>query len=206
MKLIESLRRYFTDEALGLLCFNPTKNKFDWVHPARSDRVFVDDSPTFGAKPRPRPANGFFPTAMPGGPPRTLLAAPESLIKPGDHLLLVVLETLPGRPIAGEKIVRPDGTVSLGFYGDLKVAGMTRGEAKIKLIEHLRQQLSDEALGLVEVDKEGNKVAVLPEHSTHVLVDEVQANEAPDTRIDALEKKLDRVLEELQTLKKGRPQ
>ena len=56
-------------------------------------------------------------------------AAPRKL-KPGDILVIEVLEALPGRPITGERTVRQDGTISLGFYGDLDVAGLDRVEIK----------------------------------------------------------------------------
>ena len=62
-----------------------------------------------------------------------------------------VLEALPGRPISGERLVRPDGTVSLGFYGEVEVAGLTIPEAKEKIVQHMRKYLKDETLGLVEV-------------------------------------------------------
>ena len=66
-----------------------------------------------------------------------------------DILLVEVLEALPGRPIAGERLVRPDGTISLGFYGDLHVAGLTTVQIKERIIIHLRTYLTDEALGLI---------------------------------------------------------
>lgn len=37
------------------------------------------------------------------------------VVKPGQVLAVEVLEALPGRPIAGDRVVRPDGTISLGF-------------------------------------------------------------------------------------------
>src|SRR5947207_1623087 len=36
-------------------------------------------------------------------------------IEPPDLLIVEVLEALPGRRITGERLVRPDGTISLGF-------------------------------------------------------------------------------------------
>ena len=74
------------------------------------------------------------------------------IIEPPDLLLVEVLEALPGRPISGERLVRPDGTISLGFYGDVEVAGLTIPEAKEKIVQHLRKYLADETLGLVEID------------------------------------------------------
>ncbi|HZW34527.1 MAG TPA: sigma-70 family RNA polymerase sigma factor, partial [Isosphaeraceae bacterium] len=47
------------------------------------------------------------------------------VVDPPDMLLVEVLEALPGRPISGERLVRPDGKISLGFYGEISVAGLT---------------------------------------------------------------------------------
>jgi hypothetical protein len=156
----------------------------------------------------------------------------------GDVLTIEVLEALPGRPISGERVVRPDGTISLGFYGDLKVAGLTRREAKVKLIELLREFLKDRTLGLVNYDEREEKYFYRhPAWSHSVFIDDsptfmgrepldgVQgppASRPADTtippasnppphrdavgdRIDALERKLDRVLQELEALRKERP-
>jgi protein involved in polysaccharide export with SLBB domain len=71
------------------------------------------------------------------------------LIEPSDLMLIEVLEALPGRPISGERLVRADGTISLGFYGDVMVKGLTLEQARIKIIKHLRAFLLDEVLGLV---------------------------------------------------------
>ncbi len=73
------------------------------------------------------------------------------IIEPPDLLLIEVLEALPGRPISGERLVRPDGYINLGFYGDVHVAGLTLKQAKVKIIQHLRHFLSDEVLGLYEI-------------------------------------------------------
>ena len=72
------------------------------------------------------------------------------VIEPPDLLLVEVLEALPGRPISGERLVRPDGKISLGFYGEVHVAGLTVEQAKVKIIKHLRKALTDEGLGLYE--------------------------------------------------------
>ncbi len=57
---------------------------------------------------------------------------PDYIVEPPDMLIVEVLETLPGRPISGERLVRPDGRISLGFYGEVYVAGLTiaRGEGE----------------------------------------------------------------------------
>jgi protein involved in polysaccharide export with SLBB domain len=72
-------------------------------------------------------------------------------IGPTDLLLVEVLEALPGRPISGERLVRTDGTISLGFYGDVHVAGLNCEQAKVKIIRQLRKYLNDEVLGLIEL-------------------------------------------------------
>ena len=77
---------------------------------------------------------------------------PDYVLEPPDLVLVEVLEALPGRPISGERLVRPDGKISLGFYGDVYVAGLTMAEVKEKIILHLRKFLTDEALGLIDID------------------------------------------------------
>ena len=78
---------------------------------------------------------------------------PDYVVEPPDLILVEVLEALPGRPISGERLVRPDGKISLGFYGDVYVAGLTLPEVKEKIVLHLRKYLTDEVLGLVEIDR-----------------------------------------------------
>jgi RNA polymerase sigma factor (sigma-70 family) len=75
------------------------------------------------------------------------------VIEPPDLIRIDVLEALPGRPISGERLVRPDGKITLDFYGDVYVAGLTIPEVKEKIILHLRKYLSDEVLGLLERDR-----------------------------------------------------
>src|SRR3954469_22420403 len=82
------------------------------------------------------------------------VSLPDYVVEPPDLVLVEVLEALPGRPISGERLVRPDGKISLGFYGDVYVAGLTIPEIKEKIIFHLRKFLTDEVLGLVEIDPE----------------------------------------------------
>jgi hypothetical protein len=70
-----------------------------------------------------------------------------------------VRSALPGRPISGTRLVRPDGTISLGYYGSVHVAGLAPREARAAVVAHLRRYLSDETLGLVEtvVDAAGRR-------------------------------------------------
>ena len=65
------------------------------------------------------------PIAIPDDPPPhegAMFDLPHT-IEPPDHIVVEVLEGLPGLPITGERLVRPDGTISLGFYGDIHVRG-----------------------------------------------------------------------------------
>jgi polysaccharide biosynthesis/export protein len=83
---------------------------------------------------------------------------PDYVVEPPDLLLVEVLEALPGRPISGERLVRPDGKITLGFYGEVYVAGLTLPEVKEKIVLHLRKYISDTQLGLVELDDAQNPV------------------------------------------------
>ena len=101
-----------------------------------------------------------------------LVSPGDYVVEPPDVLGVDVLEALPGRPISGDRLVRPDGKITLGFYGDVYVAGLTLREAKQKIVLHLRRYLSDIALGLVEVDKVSKQLLTIdPKDSKTVFVD-----------------------------------
>ena len=80
---------------------------------------------------------------------KNMVSMPDYVVSPPDLITIEVLEALPGRPITGERLIRPDGTITLGFYGDLYVAGLTTTEIKEKIVIHLRQFLNDDTLGLI---------------------------------------------------------
>ncbi len=101
--------------------------------------------------------NPFADDALDSQPPRRPVAAnpqkrPEYIIEPPDLVVVEVLEALPGRPISGERLVRPDGRMSLGFYGEIPAAGCTLDQLKERIVLHLRRFINDEVLGLVERD------------------------------------------------------
>jgi polysaccharide biosynthesis/export protein len=83
-----------------------------------------------------------------------LVSQGDYVVEPPDVLVVEVREALPGRPISGERLVRPDGKITLGLYGDVYVAGLTLQEVKEKIVLHLREYLTDTALGLVQIDSE----------------------------------------------------
>ena len=56
----------------------------------------------------------------------------------------VTLPNLAGpQPIAGEHLIRPDGTISLGIYGAVSVAGMTLPEVRRAVETHLSRYLKN---------------------------------------------------------------
>lgn len=146
------------------------------------------------------------PAVAPEKPPEAdaLRLKPPARIQPGDFLVVEVLEALPGRPITGERLVRPDGTISLGFYGDIPVAGLTRHEVKVKVIEHLRKSLNEENLGLSRIDwKSGKRVEIAPADSDSVFVEDdlnLYAAAILKRRRGDEEDKLDRILRAVETL------
>ena len=104
--------------------------------------------------------------------PRELskVTQPEYVVEPPDILLVEVYEALPGQPIKGERLVRPDGTISLGWYGDIQVSGLTIEQIKEAVIAQLRKHLGDKALGLVRQDGD-RLIPVEPRDSSRVFVD-----------------------------------
>jgi hypothetical protein len=153
------------------------------------------------------------------------MAAKSHLIKVGDSLQVEVLEALTGRPISGFRRVRSDGTISLGFYGDLKVAGLTRRQAKSKLVLRLREFITDEYLGLIlwdaekkrwkhiatdETDRvfvddepllqeEGSGPIPIPGAAveTRYVLPQLDGPPSLETRLGKVEEKLDRVIDHL---------
>jgi protein involved in polysaccharide export with SLBB domain len=106
------------------------------------------DWPKSPAEIKPTP-----PVAIPDDPPPhegALIDLPVT-IEPPDIIDIEVLEALPGRPITGEYLVKPDGTITLGFYGDIHVRGLTSQQVKIKVILHLLKYMTPEVLGLTEM-------------------------------------------------------
>jgi polysaccharide export outer membrane protein len=99
------------------------------------------------------------------------VSMPDYVVEPPDMMIVEVLDALPGRPISGERLVRPDGKISLGFYGDVYVAGLTLPEVKEKLVLHLRRFLTDEALGLFEIDEVTNQPKMDPKTKQPMLID-----------------------------------
>ncbi|MGO9469448.1 MAG: sigma-70 family RNA polymerase sigma factor [Isosphaeraceae bacterium] len=123
-------------------------------------------------RPRPRPAaqaeRGALEKPKDSGNRKF---GPAHVVEPPDVLVVEVLDALPGRPISGERLVRPDGTISLGYYGDVQVAGLTVPEIKEKVIQHLRKYLTDVALGIAQSDPYTGKEKFDPSSGKPVMLD-----------------------------------
>ncbi len=194
VKVIEHLRKYLNDDVLGLRIVNSRTQQVEAVAPARSDRIFVDDLVDYD-------------------PSRVTEPAPDGKVQVGQILVIEVLETLAGRPITGTRIVHPDGTINLGFYGDLPVVGLTREQIKVKVIEFLRAKLSDEQLGLAK-DLGGEKKIIAPVDSDCVFVDDAVPRPEPraadqvkqlSEQVTDLSGKLDAALGAIEQLRRDRP-
>lgn len=77
--------------------------------------------------------------------PRELRMAshPQYVVEPPDVLYIEALTILPNRPLLGERLIRQDGTISLGYYGQVHVAGLTLLEVENKIREHLKQYVEN---------------------------------------------------------------
>jgi len=66
-------------------------------------------------------------------------ALPPYVIEPPDILLIEATPSItkPTQPVSGSHLVRPDGTVGLGVYGSVFVAGLTIDEARMAVARQL---------------------------------------------------------------------
>jgi polysaccharide export outer membrane protein len=80
----------------------------------------------------------------PGATPTELskVSMPPYVIEPPDILLVESTVGLKeDQPIRGEHLVRPDGTINLGIYGPVHVAGKTLEQAKTAIVDQLRKRI-----------------------------------------------------------------
>jgi polysaccharide export outer membrane protein len=97
------------------------------------------------------------PTYTPGPPPG--LAAPFEgshrpppwTLGPPDILQIDSREGLLTQPLRGPHLVRPDGTVGLGPYGPVQIAGLTAEQAREAIARAVHAQLTPNAKSLKEV-------------------------------------------------------
>lgn len=106
--------------------------------------------------PGPRPFEGVQVTIDEyiAQPPDVLLIEMEAnpsdkqVIKSGDAVQIVVTNTLPEHPISQIYQVSQEGTVDLGIYGTVKIAGQTVVQAKETLKEHLSKELAEPGVSM----------------------------------------------------------
>jgi polysaccharide export outer membrane protein len=78
---------------------------------------------------------------------------PAYVIEPPDILLVEAKpEAMLDQPITGQHLVRPDGTISLGYKGSVSVAGMTLDQAREAVFQHLKEKGVDVKPDKVNVD------------------------------------------------------
>lgn len=95
----------------------------------------------------------------------------DYVIEPPDILVVEVLDAPGDRPIRGERLVRPDGKISFGFYSEVGVGDLTVNQAKVAIIEHLRPILGEDKLGLVIRPDDNRSIPVMPADSKRVHVE-----------------------------------
>lgn len=87
-----------------------------------------------------------FSPPVPHGVPREFekRSLPPYIIEPPDILLVESTAALKDtQPIRGQHLVRPDGRISLGVYGEVYVAGLTIAEAKEAVVRVLSARLKE---------------------------------------------------------------
>jgi polysaccharide export outer membrane protein len=95
------------------------------------------------------------------------VSLPPYVIDPPDILLIEASPTLPDQIVAGPHLVRPDGSISLGIYGSVYVAGMTLEGAR----EAIRAQLALRARAFdLKMDKINLSVDVAAYNSKYYYV------------------------------------
>ncbi len=87
------------------------------------------------------------------------MALPSYVVEPPDVLLIQASNriTLRLQPIQGQHLVGPDGTVNLGIYGKVRVAGLTLDQVADAVAARLLEVMPGLLRGLKEVDEKGQE-------------------------------------------------
>jgi polysaccharide export outer membrane protein len=93
------------------------------------------------------------------------MTLPTYTVAPPDILLIETTQGLPTQPIKGQHLVRPDGTINLGIYGSVFVAGMTLDQIKSAVVPAISSRLDPEAVKKNPVKAEDINVDVLAYNS-----------------------------------------
>jgi polysaccharide biosynthesis/export protein len=90
-------------------------------------------------------------------PPREFAKQPlpPYVVEPPDILLVSAGKsvTLEDRPIEGSHLVRPDGTIGLGTYGNVYVAGLTLDEARDAVAAQIKLSLTGKDVKVEDIKK-----------------------------------------------------
>jgi polysaccharide export outer membrane protein len=110
--------------------------------------VHAEHPDGYGAPPGYIPAGRSHKAPIVGAPvPKEFRkqALPSYVVEPPDILYIqaTTAVTLPEQAVAGQNLVRPDGTISLGIYGTIFVAGMTVEQIKDAVAERLLSMMGD---------------------------------------------------------------
>lgn len=109
----------------------------------------------------PTPAGGPYDVGMTGASlaphapaphEHNRIALPPYVVDPPDILLVESSADLRDQPIRGQHLVRPDGTLSLGIYGSVFVAGMTLDQIREAIAAKLRENLVKVDVRQIAVD------------------------------------------------------
>lgn len=145
-----------------------------WQPVAQAKEPVPAKVPLGGAAPSKAPAHESFfglgmPTRLDNAPfpveaahppaPRELdkISLPPYVIEPPDVLLVESTKAAPDQPISGQHLVRPDGTIGLGIYGSVYVAGLTLDQAKAAIEAHLSLRIKQPEVS-VDVTAYNSKV------------------------------------------------
>jgi polysaccharide export outer membrane protein len=118
---------------------------------------------------------GHAPIAAPHAPNEAhRISHPTYVIGPPDILQIDSLEGLLTQPVRGPHLVRPDGTVGVGTYGSVYVAGLTIDQARIEIAKVVHARLDPTKKSLKDV-MEGLSVDVLAYNSKvyYVITDRI---------------------------------
>ena len=149
------------DAPLNATGFQPAANEqaaFPDLMPKVHD---IPPTPEIGtvqpASLRHRGKHQAMPMPLPNAPNElNLVAMPSHIIRPPDVLMIElnnklrkddkgkIVEEEIGflhQPIKGPHLVRPDGTIELGVYGPLRLAGMTVPQARVAIVGVIRSKL-----------------------------------------------------------------
>jgi polysaccharide export outer membrane protein len=157
-----------------------------WMSPAKQPSASVPQGPALSVPtteaaaaapqageqiPPPRQLPGDHPPVVLGAPvpraPNELqkLSLPPYTVAPPDILLIESTRELPTQKIRGQHLVRPDGTINLGLYGTLYVAGMTLDQIRYAVARAIESRMDPEAVQKNPVKLEDVNVDVLAYNS-----------------------------------------